>query len=190
MLVFTKTRDQKTDNPSIGQKMPTQKMPTQRIPTQQPGLLLFSKGFKEMKHSSFLEGDGEVDFIDFLHIMHKTIKRPIADDVIEQTFKIIDGEENEFITMRGLEKIFLSLGQFRTDEELKQMLSFIDTQDEEGLVKFEGKQFEFFIKIIMRGVATVVQWQLTHREKNLLSKSRSFCVNQMDLRHTNKCKSY
>ena len=71
--------------------------------------------------------------------MHKTLKKPVGDEVVEQCFKIIDGEENEFITMRGLEKVFLGLGQQRTDEELKDMAAFIDTNDEEGLIKFDGK---------------------------------------------------
>ena len=84
-------------------------------------------------------GDGEVDFIDFLHVMHKTLKKPISDEVIETCFQTLDGEENQFITMRGLERIFVSLGQKRTDDELKEMVAFIDTGDEEGLIKFEGE---------------------------------------------------
>ena len=72
--------------------------------------------------------------------MHKTLKKPIGDDEIEQCFKMIDGEENEFITLRGFEKIFLALGQQRTDDELKDMVSFIDSEDDEGLIRYKGKQ--------------------------------------------------
>jgi len=92
---------------------------------------------REIMYEIDRDGDGVVDFIDFVHFMHKTLKKPIGEEDIEQCFKMIDGEENEFITMRGLEKIFLALGQQRTDEELRDMVGFIDSQDDEGLIRFD-----------------------------------------------------
>ena len=77
--------------------------------------------------------------------MHKTLKKPIGEQEVEQCFKMIDGEENEFITMRGLEKIFLAVGQQRTDEELRDMVSFIDSEDEEGLIRYKGMWFSYII---------------------------------------------
>ena len=80
-----------------------------------------------------------IDFIEFLHFMQKKIKQPITDEDMEQCFKVFDGEDNGFITIRGLERVFLSLGQKHTDEELKEMASFVETEDEEGLINFDGQ---------------------------------------------------
>ena len=70
--------------------------------------------------------------------MSKKTKHPIADDDIEQCFKVFDEEDNGYLTIRDLERVFLSLGQRPSEEELKEMLRFIDPANEDGLVQFEG----------------------------------------------------
>ena len=84
-----------------------------------------------------LSGNGEIDFMEFVHVMHKNIKEPITDENIEQCFKVFDTDEYGYITIRGLERVFLSLGQQCTSTELKDMISFIDSDAEEGLVTIE-----------------------------------------------------
>ncbi|XP_065058496.1 calmodulin-A-like [Rhopilema esculentum] len=80
------------------------------------------------------DGKGEIDFMLFLNFMHKTIKAPIQDDSVEQCFRVFDDEDNGYITIRGLERVFLSFGQQHSSAELREMISFIDTDDEEGLI--------------------------------------------------------
>ncbi len=81
-----------------------------------------------------------IGFIEFLHFMHKKIKQPITEEDMLKCFQVFDSEDNGYITIRGLEKVFLGLGQRHTDEELKEMITFIDTSsNEEGLCTFEGE---------------------------------------------------
>ena len=75
--------------------------------------------------------------------MFKKIKQPITEDDMVRCFKVFDDEANGFITIRGLERVFLSMGQRHTEEELKEMISYIEVSDkEEGLVTAEGKSYE------------------------------------------------
>ena len=87
----------------------------------------------------FSSGSGHIDFIEFLHLMNKRIKQPITEEDIRQCFDIFDKDEVGYITIRGLDEVFTSLGQRRTDEELKDILKFFDAKNEEGLIEYEGK---------------------------------------------------
>ncbi|XP_065058483.1 calmodulin-A-like [Rhopilema esculentum] len=92
---------------------------------------------QEIMYEVDLDGNGEIDFMEFVHVMHKNVKQPITDANMEQCFKVFDSDENGYITIRGLERVFLSLGQQCSTTELKDMISFIDSDAEEGLVTIE-----------------------------------------------------
>ena len=84
-------------------------------------------------------GDGTVDFIDFLSFMSKIVKQKIPDEDIEKCFKVFNEEDDGYLTIRGLQRVFLSLGQKPSDEELKEMMAFIDPENQDGLIQYDGK---------------------------------------------------
>ena len=70
--------------------------------------------------------------------MSKIIKQTIPDEDIEKCFKVFNEEDDGYLTIRGLQRVFMSLGQKPSDEELKEMMSFIDPENEDGLIQYDG----------------------------------------------------
>eukprot|EP00794_Sanderia_malayensis_P020134 gene20134-22107_t len=113
------------------------------------------------------DGSGKIGFIEFLHMMQRKIKQPITDEDMFKSFSVFDNDDMGYITIRGLEKVFLSLGQKHTDEELKEMIRFINTSgNEEGLCTFEE-----FKKYLLK--ENLVRKMLEDETRNNTEKSRS-----------------
>lgn len=71
--------------------------------------------------------------------MNKEVKSAVSDEDIEKCCKVFDVFDNGYITIKDLQRVFTSLGQNLTDEELNDMLVMIDPGNDDGLVEFQGK---------------------------------------------------
>jgi len=92
---------------------------------------------KEIFYEIDVDSDGTVDFIDFLSFMSKIVKQKIPDEDVEKCFKVFNEEDDGYLTIRGLQRVFLSLGQKPSDEELKEMMAFIDPENQDGLIQYD-----------------------------------------------------
>lgn len=97
----------------------------------------------ELTRNCIISGDGVIKFMEFITFMCKTIKNPITDEDIEKCYKVFDTEENGYISIRDLQRVFKSLGQNPTDDELQDMLLLIDPGNEDGLVQLQGTDYYF-----------------------------------------------
>ena len=89
------------------------------------------------------DGNGTVDFPEFLTMMIRKMKDPKLAEDIRQAFKVFDKDGNGFISRDELRQAMASLGQKLTDEEINEMINAADT-DSDGLVNREE-----FIKMMM-----------------------------------------
>eukprot|EP00795_Rhopilema_esculentum_P002777 gene2777-1000_t len=105
---------------------------------QSVGYTVDNDDIREIFHEIDDNSSGHIDFIEFLQLMNKSIKEPITEENIRQCFEVFDKDEVGYITIKGLDAVFTSLGQSRTDEELKDMLKFFDANNEEGLIEYEA----------------------------------------------------
>ena len=89
---------------------------------------------KQMIASVDDNGDGEIDFEEFLVLMSR--KKSDPDKEIRDAFNKIDEDGDGEITKKELKKLFDSLGQKLSDQELTDMMNTVDT-DRSGAIDFE-----------------------------------------------------
>ena len=82
--------------------------------------------------------NGEIDFIEFIHLMYKVVREPHTEKDIEACFKAFDQDGDDYITPSELKKVFLSLGEKVDDDLIQEMVKELD-HDEDGLVNYDGK---------------------------------------------------
>ena len=89
------------------------------------------------------EGDGEINFEDFITIVNKRGKESDTEEEVLRAFKIFDKEGNGLISITDLRHIILDGGCELSEEELNDMLIDADT-DMDGFVNYEE-----FIRLLL-----------------------------------------
>ena len=73
-------------------------------------------------------GNGNIDFPEFLKLMEKKMKDPKdSEKELRDAFKVFDKDGNGFISAQELRHIMTSLGEKLTEEEVDQMIQEADT---------------------------------------------------------------
>ncbi|XP_006819033.1 neo-calmodulin-like [Saccoglossus kowalevskii] len=85
------------------------------------------------------DGDGTIDFDEFIDMMTKRMKRlkdvdPIKE--LQETFRVFDKDNDGFISNEEIRHIMKSLGVILTEEEGEEMIKEADA-DGDGLVSFQ-----------------------------------------------------
>ena len=84
-----------------------------------------------------IDGNGSIDFPEFLTIMARKMKENNnKDEEIHEIFKVFDKEGNGFISVAELSHVMISLGEEITEEEVKEMIKEADI-DGDGQVSYE-----------------------------------------------------
>lgn len=113
------------------------------ISTKELGIVMKSLG--ESKSDAELEqiiaevdvdGNGEIDFDEYLEMMAKRMSYKGSADQIREAFKVFDKENKGYLTVDELRHIMTNLGERLEDEEVDEMLSIVDA-DGNGLVDYE-----------------------------------------------------
>lgn len=81
-------------------------------------------------------GDGEIDFEEFLILMSTKKKNEDPDKELMDAFKVFDADSSGTISRKELKKLMKQLGQKLSDQELDAMMEEIDT-DKSGEIDFE-----------------------------------------------------
>merc|ERR1712173_405992 len=84
---------------------------------------------KEMIGEMDEDDSGTVDFEEFVILMKKKSADDEFDDDIEQAFKVFDTKNDGVICAEELMSVMVSLGNPRTDEEIKAMIA---EEDKDG----------------------------------------------------------
>ena len=89
------------------------------------------------------DGNGTIDFPEFLSLMARKIKDTDTDDELMGAFKIFDRDGNEEISAAELRHVLTNLGEKISDEEIEEMIREADN-NRDGLINYEE-----FIRMMM-----------------------------------------
>jgi len=89
------------------------------------------------------DGNGTIDFPEFLTMMARKMKDTDSEEEIAEAFKVFDKDGNGFISAAELRHIMTNLGEKLTDEEVDEMIREADI-DGDGQINYEE-----FVKMMM-----------------------------------------
>jgi len=82
------------------------------------------------------DGNGTIDFKEFLEMMTKHMKEADCDQELREAFKVFDKDGNGRISQQELKLVMKNLGENLTDEEINEMIREAD-DDGDGHVDFD-----------------------------------------------------
>merc|ERR1711948_74961 len=89
------------------------------------------------------DGNGTIDFPEFLSLMARKMKDTDTVEEIIEAFKVFDRDGNGFIRAAELRHVMTNLGEKLTDEEVDEMIREADV-DGDGQINYEE-----FVKMMM-----------------------------------------
>ena len=98
---------------------------------------------KQLIREVDLNGDGTIDFKEFLCLMVKKMDDSDIDQELQDAFKFFDGDKDGYLTSLELRNAMNNLGDEYTPEEAEEMIK-------EGDLDNDGKiSFDEFMKIVL-----------------------------------------
>ncbi|XP_028804226.1 calmodulin-like protein 11 isoform X3 [Neltuma alba] len=93
---------------------------------------------REMITEVDIDGNGSIDFEEFLTIMGRKMKfqQENLTEELKEAFKVFDRDEDGYISASELRHVMTNMGERLTDEEAEQMIKEADL-DGDGLVSYE-----------------------------------------------------
>ncbi|RLN52106.1 hypothetical protein BBJ29_001640 [Phytophthora kernoviae] len=120
------------------------------ITTKELGTVMRSLGqnpteaeLQDMINEVDADGNGTIDFPEFLTMMARKMKDTDSEEEILEAFKVFDKDGNGFISAAELRHIMTNLGEKLTDEEVDEMIREADI-DGDGQINYEE-----FVKMMM-----------------------------------------
>eukprot|EP00249_Psilotum_nudum_P012010 c23528_g1_i1 orf=199-648(+) len=83
-----------------------------------------------------VDGNGTVDFSEFLSLMAAKMKDTDPEEELKEAFKVFDQDHNGYITASELSHVMINLGEKLTEEEVWQMIREADA-DGDGQVNYD-----------------------------------------------------
>src|SRR4051794_1225101 len=130
--------------------------------------LLSFPPFKDMINEVDADGNGTIDFPEFLTMMARKMKDTDSEEEIKEAFKVFDKDGNGFISAAELRHVMTNLGEKLTDEEVDEMIKEADV-DGDGQINYEE-----FVKMMV-GVGLLGFLALSFRRVKSLIVLLSFC---------------
>lgn len=82
------------------------------------------------------DGNGSIEFPEFLRMMANKVSDLYAEDEIREAFQFFDRDGNGFITRHELKSVMMNLGEKLTDQECDQLVEEADL-DGDGVINYE-----------------------------------------------------
>ena len=80
------------------------------------------------------DGNGKIEFEEFLNTL---ANKSVGDEnIVKQAFAILDRTDSGYITLNDLRHAMLCLGENYTNEEINEMISLVD-DDQDGVINFQ-----------------------------------------------------
>ncbi|XWS53898.1 hypothetical protein CRYUN_Cryun10bG0039700 [Craigia yunnanensis] len=94
------------------------------------------KELQDMINEVDADGNGTIEFSEFLNLMAKKMKETDAEEELKEAFKVFDKDQNGYISATELRHVMINLGEKLSDEEVEQMIKEADL-DGDGQVNYE-----------------------------------------------------
>ncbi|XP_048357589.1 calmodulin-A-like [Sphaerodactylus townsendi] len=91
---------------------------------------------RAMIHDIDTNGNGTVDFPEFLALMAKRVRETDSEEEIRDAFRVFDKDGNGYICAAELRHVMTNLGEKLTEEEVDEMIKEAD-MDGDGRVNYE-----------------------------------------------------
>ncbi|XP_066930759.1 uncharacterized protein [Clytia hemisphaerica] len=82
------------------------------------------------------DGNGTIDFPEFLSMMARKIRDTDTEEEIKEAFRVFDRDGNGYISALELRHVMTNLGEKLTEDEVDEMIAEAD-QDGDGQVNYE-----------------------------------------------------
>uniref|UniRef100_A0ACB8GA80 Uncharacterized protein n=1 Tax=Sphaerodactylus townsendi TaxID=933632 RepID=A0ACB8GA80_9SAUR len=113
------------------------------ITTKELGTVMRSLGqnpteaeLQDMINEVDADGNGTIDFPEFLTMMARKMKDTDSEEEIREAFRVFDKDGNGYISAAELRHVMTNLGEKLTDEEVDEMIREADI-DGDGQVNYE-----------------------------------------------------
>ncbi|KAK6915423.1 EF-hand domain [Dillenia turbinata] len=83
-----------------------------------------------------VDGNGTIEFGEFLHVMARKMRENEADEELREAFKVFDRDQDGYISAREMRNVMVNLVEKLTDEELLEMIKEADL-DGDGLINYD-----------------------------------------------------
>ncbi|VAI04159.1 unnamed protein product [Triticum turgidum subsp. durum] len=100
---------------------------------------------REMIAEVDTDGNGVVDFSEFLTLLDRKMHGAGAEDELREAFHVFDQDKDGFISLDEFRHVMVKLGERLSDEELKEMLREADL-DGDGQINYSE-----FARVMMDG---------------------------------------
>ena len=94
------------------------------------------------------DGNGEVDFQEFLTMMTHKMHNIDTEDEMREAFKLFDRDGNGYISPAELKQVMNNLGERLTEAEVDLMIREVDANGD-GQVNYEGKILSLYASFIV-----------------------------------------
>ncbi|KAF3642078.1 Calmodulin [Capsicum annuum] len=128
------------------------------ITTKELGTVMRSLGqnpteaeLQDMINEVDADGNGTIDFPEFLNLMAKKMKDTDSEEELKEAFRVFDKDQNGFISAAELRHVMTNLGEKLTDEEVDEMIREADV-DGDGQINYEE-----FVKVMMANILIELQ---------------------------------
>ncbi|KAJ3802077.1 calmodulin-like protein [Lentinula aff. detonsa] len=92
---------------------------------------------QDMINEVDVDGNGTIDFNEFLAMMEKKFKDTDSEEEIRQAFQVFDKDGNGTISAKELKAVMESLGEKLSDQEVDAMIVEAD-EDGDGSINYQG----------------------------------------------------